>query len=786
MNAQGSRVSRRGALAGGGALIVGFALEPPAGADAVRAPYSPNDGMGGPRGARGSGYAGADAPLPGSLRFTPMLDAWLRIDAGGITVFTGKAELGQGIETALIQVAAEELAVDPAVIRLVTADTARTPDEGYTAGSQSMASSGTAIMNAAAQAREILIGLAATRLRRPAHELEARQGAVVAPDGRRIAFADLVMPQTLHVRAAPRSVLGNPARRRVMGRSVPRVDIPAKVSGGAAFVQDLRLPGMVHARVVRPPSYGARLRGVDTREVMKRPGVLRVVRDGSYLAVVAEREFQAIEAMDALARGCRWEERPSLPAQAELFAELPAWPSRQLTVVERRPAGPAAGRVQPAPGDSPPEQHSPAATGPQALRALSAEYRRSYQMHGSIGPSCAVALYERGDLTVWTHSQGVYPLRRAIAQLVRMPPPRVRCIQVEGSGCYGHNGADDAAADAALIAQELPGRPVRVQWMRADEHTWEPYGPAMVARLRGALDGSGNILSWQYDVWSNTHSTRPGGAGELMPAWFLGTPFSPAAPRPIPMPAGGGDRNSVPLYRIPDLGVRYHFIPRMPLRVSALRSLGAYFNVFAIESGLDELARAADLDPVELRLRHLDDPRAVAVIRRAAAGFGWKSYRRAPDRGRGFAFARYKNLAAYAAIAVEASVDRATGAARVLRAVAAVDSGEAVNPDGIRNQVEGGILQALSWTLYESVTFDRTRITSRDWGTYPILRFSAAPASIAVHVVNRPGEPFLGTGEAAQGPTAAAIANAVADATGARVREIPLTAARIRAALEAV
>jgi CO/xanthine dehydrogenase Mo-binding subunit len=354
---------------------------------------------------------------------------------------------------------------------------------------------------------------------------------------------------------------------------------------------------------------------------------------------------------------------------------------------------------------------------------------------------------------------------------------------MEGSGCYGHNGADDAGADAALLARAMPGRPVRVQWMREEEHSWEPFGPAMVTRARAALEG-GRISSWEFDVWSNTHSTRPGKAGELGPASLLSKPFPPSAPRPIPQPEGGGDRNAIPLYAVPRAKVTHRFIPEMPLRVSALRALGAYMNVFSIESFMDELASVAKADPVEFRLRHLEDPRAGEVIRAAAKRFGWDAYTRSPGHGRGFAFARYKNLAAYCAIAMEVEVIRESGEIRVGRIAAAVDSGEAVNPDGLRNQVEGGIVQSLSWTMLESVTWDDRRVTSRDWGRYPILRMAHVPASVEVDVINRPGAPFLGTGEASQGPAAAALANAVADATGIRIREIPLNPPRVRAALE--
>jgi CO/xanthine dehydrogenase Mo-binding subunit len=404
-------------------------------------------------------------------------------------------------------------------------------------------------------------------------------------------------------------------------------------------------------------------------------------------------------------------------------------------------------------------------------------------MHASIGPSCAVGLWRDEGLTIWTHSQGVYPLRKAIAEMLRAPEERVHCIHMEGAGCYGHNSADDAGADAALIASAFPGRPVRVHWMREDEHAWEPYGCAMVSSARAQLDTSGNIADWQYEVWSNTHSTRPGRAGNLAAATQLQTPFTPPPPEAIPQPAGGGDRNAIPYYKFGNARVVHHFIPTMPLRVSALRSLGAYMNVFSIESFMDELAKTAAADPVDFRLRHLEDPRARAVVTTAAERFGWAAYRRQQGRGRGFAFARYKNLAAYTAVACEAEVDRESGRLRLMRAVAAVDSGEAVNPDGIRNQIEGGIIQSLSWTLYEAVTFDTMRITSTDWGTYPILRFASVPDSIEVNVISRPGAPFLGTGEAAQGPTAAALANALADATGVRIRELPFTSARVKAAI---
>jgi CO/xanthine dehydrogenase Mo-binding subunit len=734
-----AHLTRRSVLAGTGALVVSF---PSVGRLLAQAPQ------------------GGASNLPGSLEKYPFLDSWVRIDAdGGVTVFTGKAELGQGIKTALLQVAAEELDVPFAAVKLVTADTARTANEGFTAGSHSMQDSGVAIMHAAAQARAILIAEAARRLGVAADQIKTEAGVARAPDGRTLRYGELVSDQFLHVEAQPQSPLKDPKSFTIVGRPQQRIDIPAKVSGGEAYVQDLRLPGMVHARMVRPPSYGATLVSVDTAETEKMPGVVKVVRDGNFLAVVARREYQAIKAMRKLSAAAHWQEQARLPNQADVAQTILGLPARDVPNLDRRQPNVA------------------------AAKKLEATYTRPYQMHASIGPSCAVARRDGDQITVWTHTQGVFPDRDAIAGMLRVPKENVRCIHVEGSGCYGHNGADDAAGDAAVIAQAMPGTPVRVQWMREQEHAWEPYGPAMVSKVSAALDQAGTIVDWNYEVWSNTHSMRPGGPGALLAAQSLAQPFPPPEPKPLPLPEGGGDRNAIPIYRLPSARVLYHFIPDMPLRISALRALGAYLNIFSIESFMDELAAAAGADPVEFRLRHLDDKRARDVVTTAAERFGWSSYSRGPGRGRGFAFARYKNLAAYCALAAEVEVAPETGRARLVRAVAAVDSGQAVNPNGIANQTEGAILQSASWTLYESVTFDDTRITSVDWSTYPILRFDSVPDSIEVHVIDRPGQPFLGSGEAGQGPAAAAVANAVADATGHRFRDLPLTRRRIKQAL---
>jgi nicotinate dehydrogenase subunit B len=736
-------LDRRRLLTGGGALIVSFSLT-----SAFAQDQSPPPGP----------------KPPGSLEKSPYLDSWIRIDAdGGITVFTGKAELGQGFKTAFQQIAAEELDVAFASLKVVTADTRLTANEGYTAGSHSMQDSGTAIQNAAAQARALLVDEAAKRLDLAAENLRTENGAVIAPDGRKLSYGELVAADMLHVQAQASSKLKDPATFKVMGQSIARVDIPAKVTGGVAYVQDLRLPGMVHARVARPPSYGAQLIDCDAAAIEKLPGVVKVVRDGNFLAVVAKGEFQAVKAVQALSAAAKWKENARLPKQDDLLSLLTTGLASKDSVIF--------------------ERSNPSARGQKTIEAT---YTRPYQAHGSIGPACAVAQFSDGAVTVWSHTQGVYPDRAAIAEMLRLPPASVRVIHVEGSGCYGHNGADDAAADAALIARALPGVPVRVQWSREQEHAWEPFGPAMVTRLKASLGDDGKIADWNFEVWSNTHSMRPGGAGCLLAAQHMAQPFAVPTAKPLPLPEGGGDRNAIPIYTFPNAHVVHHFLPDMPIRISAMRALGAYHNVFSIESFMDELADLASADPVEFRLKHLDDARGRDVIEKAAEGFGWKKGQKSPqDRGFGFAFARYKNLAAYCAIASEVEVNRETGRARLVRAVAAVDSGQVVNPDGLTNQIEGAIVQSASWTLYERVTFDESRITSIDWQTYPILRFDAVPEKIEVHIINRPGKPFLGSGETGQGPSAASLANAIANATGKRLRNLPLTRKRIKDAIDA-
>jgi nicotinate dehydrogenase subunit B len=711
------------------------------------------------------GIADEPARLPGSLQTNRMLDGWLRIDPDGtVTAFTGKVELGQGILTALAQIVSDELDVAPARVRMISGDTSRTPNEGVTSGSLSIEQSGTALRYACAEARGLLLDAAASKLGASPAELRVEDGVVAGPGGKRATYGELTTEAMLKREATAKAKPKPSSAHRVIGKSVPRRDIPAKVTGGAAYVQDLRLPGMVFGRAVRPPGPRARLVSADEAAARAMPGVVAVVRDGSFLGVAAEREEQAIAASRALRKSARWELAGDLPPPGPaLFEHMRHAPSQVDVIAER--------------GDS---------AAPTA-KTLQASFTRPFQAHASIGPSCAVAQWQGAKLHVWSHTQGVFPLRGALAKALRVPAQDIVVAHREGSGCYGHNGADDVALDAALVARAAGGRPVKLQWMRDDEFGWEPYGSAMVVDLRAGLDEKGNVVEWHHEVYSHTHSTRPGESEgvNLLAAWYLADPMAPGKAHNIPQPNGGGDRNAIPLYAFPRLRVVNHLLPEMPVRVSALRTLGAYANVFALESFMDELAAAAGADPVEFRLRHLRDPRARAVLEAVASKAGWRG--RAAEagngtRGRGVGFAQYKNKATYVAVVAEVEVDRASGDIRVVKAHAAADAGMTVSPDGLANQIEGGVIQAASWTLREAIAFDARQILTRSWNDYRILKMTEVPV-VEVTVIDRPDEKPLGAGESALGPTAGAIANAVANATGRRIRDLPFTSDRVKLAL---
>ncbi len=700
--------------------------------------------------------------LPDALQRTPDLDRWLHIeDDGTITIFTGKVEIGQGIRTTVAQIAAEELDVAPERIRVVLADTARTPDEGYTAGSNSTQGSGGALRQVAAEVRALLLDMAAAQLGAPAHRLRIDDGLIIDPvSEEQISYWALHGGKLFH-RQATGNVAPKPADvYTLVGNSMQRIDIPAKVRGQHAFVADMELPGMVYGRVVRPPTNTATLVDVETRGAAQLPGVLAVVRDGSFLGVVAQREEQAVAAANYLRTASTWQAEATLPDDSTIFDRLRQGATESFLVVDGAPT------ADPIPPVTPPAN---------ATQTLEATYYRPFTMHGALGPSAALAEVVGDQLTVWTHSQGVYPLRGALAQVLGKDEATIRLIHVEGPGCYGHNGADDVVLDAALLAGAVPNRPVLVQWSREDEHRWEPFGPAMRMSLSASLDAEGNVVDWNHDVWSYTHSGRPRpreDGSTLLAAQHLARPLPAPPARPGKGTHTGSHRNADPLYNFGSRRIVKHFVPDSPLRTSSLRSLGAFANIFAIESFMDELAEAAGIDPVSFRLRHLADPRGRAVIEAVVQAANWPR-RHNTGHGQGIAFAQYKNEKAYAAVVADVNVDLGEGTIHVEQLTIAADAGLIINPDGLRNQLEGGAVQAASWALKEAVRFDSSGFISFDWEHYPSLHMTESPR-IQIELINRPDRPPLGAGEATTGPTPAAIANAVYAAVGIRLRHLPL------------
>ena len=707
-----------------------------------------------------------------SLAENPRVEDWITVRADGrVEVRTGKVEIGQRITTAVALVVARELGVPFDRVVMVPARTGLSPDEGYTSGSNSMEQSGTAVRLAAATARRELVARAATRLGVDASTLEARDGLVRSREtNRTVGFGELVEDAPLALPVDPEAVPIARGDRAPPTPSVEPLQLRGLATGTLRFVHDLQPDEVLHARVIRPPHYHATLASLPD-DVETGLGGARLVRDGSFLAVADEDEHRAIRTAARVGAAASWsaarglDDRP-LPVQL-LGNRRESFPVRERL--------PRAGPVPEPPEDAP--------------RTVRAVYERPYQMHGSLAPSAALARFAQGRVTVWTHSQGIYPLRSAVAETLGLDPGSVDVVHAPGAGCYGHNGADDAALEAALVARAIPGRPVLLKWSREEEHAWEPYGPAMRMELAAHLDDFGDVRYWSHETYSDTHvvRARPGAAGPQAGRFLAPRYLADPVPEPGRAPSltvnGGIHRNATPPYAFPETRIVKHLVHDLPLRVSALRTLGAYANVFAAESFLDELAHEARADPIEYRRRHLADPRIRAVLDAAAERFGWVA--RAPGEtpagtGRGIAVARYKNTKAYCAVAVEVRVG---DDAKVIldRAVIAADAGEIVDPDGLSAQLEGGFVQAASWTLLEAVAWNRDGITSRDWETYPILRFSAIP-EIETVLVDRPGKPFLGAGEASCGPAGAAIANAVFDATGVRARRLPLTPENLRAA----
>jgi nicotinate dehydrogenase subunit B len=712
----------------------------------------------------------ADNP---SLTKNPDLDSWISITTDGqVRVRMGKVDIGQKISSAVSRLAAEELDVSPDRIVMLRPDTVDGPDEGMTSGSNSMEESGNAVRLASATARASLLAMAAASLNVDIDGLEISDGTITARStNRSTTYWDLTGGKPFGIPIDVNAGIKPAAERTLVGTQSAPLDLYDIVTGGHVFVNDMTMEGMVHARPVRPPHALARLVSLDP-DVLKKleDDGFTVVRDGSFLAIAGADEFAVIKAARGLFNAATWTKDPDLGAE-DIYHQLTTNPRLSMPVVDGVPV------------DAPVPAPLLPPAGTKASHA--ARYERAYIMHGSIGPSAALAVMDGAGLEIWTHSQGIFLLRTSLAELLEMPTEQLRLHHRPGSGCYGHNGADDAAVDAALVARAMPGVPVLLKWTREDEHGWEPYSPAMVMELSGAIAGDGEIVAWNHESHSDTHVQRPRpgvpglGPARLLPARYLENPPDVMPAPPNLTHHGGIHRNQEPLYSIKQPRLIKHLVRDLPHRTSALRTLGAFANVFALESFLDELAAAAGEDPVDLRLRNLDDPRARACIEAVAERIG--PLDQAPDgHGRGLAFARYKNAKAYAAVAIELAVDEAARV-HLKRVVIAGDAGQIVDPTGFTAQLEGGFIQAASWTLYEAVTHDPGGITSRDWESYPIIGFDNIP-EIEIVLLDQPDAPFLGAGEAVCGPTGAAIANAVYRATGIRPRRLPLTPDNLRAA----
>jgi CO/xanthine dehydrogenase Mo-binding subunit len=674
-------------------------------------------------------------------------------------VSPGKVEIGQGIVTALAQIAADELDVDIGRVQMVRASTPASPNEGVTSGSLSVQQSGRAIRHASAEIRQIFLSAASDRLGVGIDSLDISDGTISGPGNVRTSYWELAGEVALDRDATPGAVPKTSAQRKLAGNSIQRLDIPDKVFAHPRFIHDSALPGMVHGRVLRSELSAAKLVLLPEDGARAIAGLVAIVRDGNFAGVVSETEDGAEAALKALRKGAAWSAGEMLPDEFQLAEWLKAQPA-EPTVIDKKTARQSR----------------------KKSRTIRRQYTRPYLAHGSIAPSCAMAQWTGDRVHVWTHSQGVYFLRADLALVLKMPIENITVEHMEGAGCYGHNAADDVALDAVLLAKAAGGRPVRVLWSREDEMSHAPLGAAMAIEIEADLDEQGEILDWRHSIWSNGHTARPGRAAQpaLLAATELANPFPRyISTNPLQAHGGGADRNSIPLYDFPSWQIECHRLLTMPIRTSALRTLGAQGNVFAIESFLDEMAAERGEDPVDFRLRHLWDARAKDVIRSVAKRANWKPDRQT-GRGYGLGFARYKGTGAYCAVVAE--VEGAEDIS-VKRLTISVDVGEAINPDGVANQIEGGAIQATSWVLKERVRFDNQRITSNSWTSYPILRFSAVP-EVQVELILRPDSEPLGAGEAAHGPVTAAIANAVFDALGVRVRDLPITRDSLIAAME--
>jgi CO/xanthine dehydrogenase Mo-binding subunit len=709
------------------------------------------------------------------------LYAWLAVHPDNrATLYTGKVDTGTGTQTALAQIAAEELDFPVDRLDVVMGTTSETVDQGPSYGSLAIRMAGPQIRHAAAAGRAVLLDLAAKHFEVPADRLIVREGVIEVSGGadRRITYGELVAGRRLNynigasgerfeMKVAPHAPIKDPRSYTVVGRSVPRKDIPAKVTGAFTYVQDIRVPGMLHGRVVRPYGISAHLLEVDESGLASIPGFVRTVRRDDFLGVVATTEWAAIQAAAKLgstlrpsgpaAGQAKWSQWNGLPEMNRIWETVRGASGRDIVVANHGSVDAALGR---------------------AARTLKATYRTPYQMHGSIGPSCAIADVKSDRAILWSGTQMPHETRRDIAKVLGMPLERLELRWSEASGGYGRNGLDHVVADAAIMSQ-IVGRPVRVQWMRWDEHGWEPKGPPIVQDLSAGLDSHGEVIAWRHHIWVPTL-----GDTHLIAAALIGNPA-------VCGETGQGDPSVTYAYTFPNADVMGHCEGQVGLQTAWLRSPGQFETTFAMESFIDELAAAAHQDPLAFRTSHLKDPRALAVLKAAADRYGWKSRPSAAGQGtlqgpaaRGRGIAWVNRDGARVATIADVSVDPKRGSIRVERVVVAHDCGLVVNPDGVRNQVEGNIIQSLSRTLHEEVTFDRAHVTSRDWAGYPILRFDEIPDSIEVVLVNNsPEYPSLGAGEPSTCPTAAVIGNAVFDAIGVRLRQTPFRPERVQGAM---
>lgn len=696
---------------------------------------------------------------PGKTVALDQVDGFIAIDAKGmVTAYSGKVDLGTGVYTALKQMVAEELSVPLDKVTLITGDTMLTPDQGPTYGSLSIQRGGVQLRQAAATAREALLDKAAQRLGEPREKLYVKDGRI-GGGGKGVGYGELVGGKNFEINVDPKAPLKKPETYTLVGKPVPRVDIPAKVTGDFTYMHDFKLKGMLHARVVRPAAIEASLQSVDDTAAKQIPGYVGTVRKGNFLAVVANNEWAAVRA--AAAVKATWSEWAGLPDKSKLWEHV-----RKTKVVREE-------ELQKV-GDSGKALQSGA-------KKLSATYDFAIHTHGSMGPSCAVAEVKDGKLTVWTASQATHLLRKQLANMFSMPEADIRCIYLEGSGCYGRNGHEDAAADAALLAKET-GKPVRVQWMRADEHGWDPKGPPTLLDYRAALDNTGNVVAWESEVFIPEKPKQI--AVKLIAADLAKLPHEDAHP-------GNIHQNMAIPYAIPNIKAVAHWLADTPLRPSWIRTPGRMQNTYGNECFLDECAAAAGVDPFEYRMRILKDPRGLELMERLRRFADWRprSGPRAGSgdiaKGRGMSYMKYELVRTYVGVVADVTVNKKTGKIKVDRFYVSHDCGQIINPDGVKNQIEGCVMQTVSRTLLEDLQFNRSTVTSVDWKTYPILTFPDVP-DVAIDLIDRPNEVPWGVGEPTAAVVSSAISNAVFDATGARLRSVPFTPDKVLAALKAV